>query len=37
MRKQITVNKNRPGSKGIYVASKAPDKAKAKPKPKAKK
>jgi len=34
MRKQIKVNKNNPGSKGLYVANKAEDK---KPKPKAKK
>ena len=37
MRKQIKVNKNNPGSKGLYVASKDADKAPAKQKPKAKK
>lgn len=38
MRKQIKVNKNNPGSKGLYVASKdAPAKPASKSKPKAKK
>lgn len=36
MRKQIKINKNNPGSKGLYVANKA-EKSPAKPKPKAKK
>lgn len=35
MRKQIKVNKNNPGSKGLYVANEAANKPK--PKPKAKK
>jgi len=35
MRNQIKVNKNNPGSKGLYVANKAENKPK--PKPKAKK
>jgi hypothetical protein len=37
MRKQIKVNKNNPGSKGLYVASKEADKAPTKPAKKVKK
>lgn len=37
MRKQIAVNKNNPGSKGLYAKNEAPAKPASKPKPKAKK
>lgn len=37
MRTQIKINKNNPGSKGLYVANKANKESPKKPKPKAKK
>lgn len=37
MRTQIKVNKNNPGSKGLYAKSETPAKSPSKPKPKAKK
>ena len=37
MRKQITVNKNRPGSKGLYAKNEAPVKPASKPAKKVKK